>query len=272
MEQKDYYQILGVDRKAGQKEIKAGYRKLAFEYHPDRNRGNPHASAKMKEVNESYAVLSEPEKRKRYDVLYQTYGSSAHEQFRQAYSEQDIFRGSDIQQIFEELSKAFGFRGFDEVFRESYGAGYRTFEFQRPGAFGRVFVGNTRGGNSFAPRSLLAGHLGRIIKYGLRKRWGIELPERGRDLQDVITISPAFAGTGGKMSYLCRKTARELLVSVPPGMREGQKIRLKGMGEDGRGGGEPGDIYVLVRIRNPLFQKIIDSLRRIYSWNSGKRK
>jgi len=113
MEQKDYYQILGVDRKASQQQIKSAYRRLAFEYHPDRNKDTPAAAARMKEINESYAVLSDPQKRTQYEALWQTYGSSACGQFRQAYSEQDIFRGSDIHQIFEQISKAFGLRGFD---------------------------------------------------------------------------------------------------------------------------------------------------------------
>ena len=67
--------------------------------------------------------------------------------------------------------------------------------------------------------------------------------------------------SGGKISYLCRKTQKELLVSIPPGMRAGQKIRLKGMGESGKGGAESGDLYVEVQMRNPLFQKISNSVK-----------
>ncbi len=259
MEQKDYYEILGIEKTANQKQLKDAYRNLALRYHPDRNKGNPGAAAKMKEINESYAVLSHPEKRKQYDTLQQTYGSSAYGQFRQTYSEQDIFRGSDIQQIFEELSRAFGFRGFDDVFRESYGSGYQTFEFRRPGAFGRVFVTNP----------LLGGHLGRLIRYGLKKKWGIELPERGKDLRDIITISPALIRTGGKISYLCRQTAKELLITIPPNIRQGQKIRLKGMGEKGKGGGEPGDLYIEVRVRNPLLQKAREVVETLWSYTRG---
>ena len=265
MEQKDYYEILGIEKEAGQKQIKDAYRSLALTYHPDRNRDNPGAATRMKEINESYAVLSDPEKRRRYDALRQTYGSSAYGQFRQTYSEQDIFRGSDIQQIFEELSRAFGFRGFDDIFRESYGEGYRTFEFRRPGAFGRVFVGGSRGGRGLAGGAPLGGYLGRMVKYGLKKKWGIELPEAGKDLRDMITISPELARSGGKIRYSCRKNARELLVTIPARIRAGQQIRLKGMGESGKGGGESGDLYIEVRVRNPLFQKVKEFVEEVWS-------
>ena len=266
MEQKDYYEILGIDKTATQKQIRDAYRALALKYHPDRNKDNPGAAARMKEINESYAVLSSPEKRKQYDALKQTYGSSAYGRFRQTYSDQDIFRGSDIQQIFEELSRAFGFRGFDDVFRESYGPGYRSFEFRRPGAFGRVFVGGTGSGTT---SPLLSGYLGRLLRYALKKRWGVELPERGKDLRDMITLSPTLLRTGGKIRYLCRQTGRELLITVPPNMRPGQKIRLKGMGQSGKGGGEPGDLYIEVRARNPLLQKGREILKARWSTLRG---
>jgi len=70
MEQKDYYQILGVESNTTQQKIKAAYRKLALEYHPDRNKDNPAATARMKEINESYAVLSDPEKRRQYEDCF----------------------------------------------------------------------------------------------------------------------------------------------------------------------------------------------------------
>ncbi|MEQ8163248.1 MAG: DnaJ domain-containing protein, partial [Smithellaceae bacterium] len=167
MEQKDYYQILGVEKDAGEKQIRDAYRRLALMNHPDKNQDNPAAAERLKEINESYAVLSDPRKRKEYDALRQTYGSSAYNHFRRNYSDQDIFRGSDIQQIFEELSRAFGFRGFDDVFRESYGAGYRTFEFRRPGVFGRVIIGGFGGGQGAGRNAAIGGYLGRLIQYGL---------------------------------------------------------------------------------------------------------
>jgi DnaJ-class molecular chaperone len=271
MEQKDYYQILEVDSKATQQKLKETYRRLALKYHPDRNKDNPGAAARMKEINESYAVLSDADKRRQYDSLRQAYGSSAYGQFRQAYSEQDIFRGSDIQQIFEQVSRAFGFRGFDEIFREFYGPGYRTFEFRRPGAFGRVFVSPSMGRGGAIPKFPLGGPFGKLVKYGLKKIWGVELPERGKDLQDTITIPPALAQTGGKIQYSCRLNAKELVVTIPPGIRAGQRIRLKGMGGKGKGGGESGDLYVQIRIRTPLLQKIRDVIKQIGSTDIERR-
>ena len=265
MEQKDYYEILGLEKDASQKQVRDAYRRLALLHHPDRNKDNPESADRMKEINESYAVLSDPQKRREYDALRQAYGSSAYGQFRQTYSDQDIFKGSDIQQIFEELSRTFGFRGFDDVFSESYGAGYRTFEFRRPGVFGRVIVGGFGGGQSAGRSALLGGYLGRLIRYGLKKKWGIELPERGKDLRDFIVISPDMARLGGRIRYSCKKTNRELFVTIPPNMRAGQQLRLKGMGEAGRAGGEAGDLYVTINIRNLLIQKAKDLITAIRS-------
>lgn len=262
--EEDYYKILKVETSASQQQIKANYRKLALEYHPDRNRDDA-AATRMKAINESYAVLSDPQKRSRYDTLRQTYGDAAHDRFKQAHTEQDIFRGSDIHQIFEEFSRAFGLRGFDEIFKESYGSGYRSFEFRRSNAFGKVFMGAQSRGKGPGSGFPMGGQLGRLIKYGLKKKWGIELPEKGKDIQDMIAVSLETLQSGGKISYLCRKTQKELLVSIPPGMRAGQKIRLKGMGESGKGGAESGDLYVEVQMRNPLFQKISNSAKGILS-------
>jgi DnaJ-class molecular chaperone len=111
MDQSDYYDILGLVKNASTKQIKNAYRELAFQYHPDRNRDNPEATEKMKHINEAYAVLFDPAKRREYNKLKQQFGNSAYSQFRKSYTEQDIFSGSDINYIFDEMAKAFGFRG-----------------------------------------------------------------------------------------------------------------------------------------------------------------
>ena len=265
MQEKDYYKILGVERNATPQHIRAAYRNLAFEYHPDRNQGET-AAERMKQINEAYAVLSHLEKKKSYDELYGQFGSSAHGEFRQHYSEQDIFRGSDIQHIFEELSRAFGLRGSDEVFREFYGTDYRSFEFRRPGFFGRGFIygSSPRRRQAESRRPLLSGNLYRLLNYSLRKRWGIELPEKGRDRHDIITISPGLARIGGKIAYFCRIKSKELVVTLPSGITPGKRIRLRGMGDRGKGGGESGDLYLKIRVRSPLIQKIKDWLRKIF--------
>ena len=135
-----YYQQLDVPPEASARQIKEAYRRLAFEFHPDRNADDSGAAEKMKAINEAYAVLSNPEKRRQYDAMYQRYGEGANERFRQSFSEQDIFNGSDIQHIFEEMARSFGLRGFDEIFKDFYGQGYRSFEFRRPGVFGKGFI------------------------------------------------------------------------------------------------------------------------------------
>jgi DnaJ-class molecular chaperone len=270
----DYYKILGVDADAGQKQIKDAYRSMALRYHPDRNRDNPAVAERMKEINEAYAVLSDPKKRKEYDSLRQQYGDFAYDRFRRGYSEQDIFRGSDINQIFEELARSFGLKGFDEIFKEFYGSEYRRFEFHRPGFFGKGFVyfsplgrrplyrqqgaGQERPGLSNVP---LGGIIGKAVTYLLKKIWAVELPEKGKDLHDVITIDPIKARMGAEVPYFNKGRSKDLVIKVPPGTRDGQRIRLRGMGAEGKGGAEPGDLYLRVRVKRPLLQRMRDFLQ-----------
>lgn len=264
MEQRDYYSILGVNKEADFKQIKEAYRKLALQYHPDRNR-EPSAAAKMKAVNEAYAVLSDTEKRRQYDDMARVYGSAAYSQFRQNFSQEDIFRGSDVHQVFEQMSRVFGLRGFDEIFREFYGPGYRTFEFRRPGFFGRgfVFQGFPGADGKGVPGLRLGGPLGKLLKYAVKKQWGLEIPEKGKDLSDRLAIPPDLARTGGKIRYVCRMRSKELLVNIPAGMREGQQIRLLGMGEAGKGGGGPGDLYISLRIRKSPLNKLKGLVKQV---------
>ncbi len=267
--QKDYYQVLGVEKDASAQRIREAYRKLAFQYHPDRNRENLSAVEKMKEINEAYAVLSDPKKKRDYDTFHDQYGPYGYDRFKQRYSEQDIFRGSDINQIFEDMARAFGFRGFEEVFRESYGQGYHTFEFQRPGVSGRgfIFFGPVFGRrHDSIPRTnrqqipvspdIFPGTLGKVIRYFLKKAFHIAEPVKGKDLADVIYLNSQQAFEGGKGKYFHRKRSKELIVTIPPGMKDGQKIRLKGMGEPGKDSGEPGDLYLKVKIKKPLLQRM----------------
>ena len=274
---KEYYQILEVEKEALPQRIKEAYRRLAFQYHPDRNRENPSAVEMMKEINEAYAVLSDPEKRRDYDTFHEQYGSYGYDRFKQRYSEQDIFRGSDINQIFEEMARSFGFRGFEEVFRESYGRGYHAFQFQRPGVSGRGFLffgpGFRRSQQQGIPISseIFPGILGKFINYLLKKTLGMREPERGKDMEDAIYLDPGQAREGAKGKYLHRKRSKELIITVPPGMKEGQKIRLKGMGAPGRDGGESGDLYLKVRIKKSLLERVRELVKIWSKWQSVRR-
>jgi curved DNA-binding protein len=264
VEQKDYYETLGLTSNADVKQIRDAYRRLALMHHPDRNRNNPESAERMKAINEAYAVLSDPVKRREYDTFRLNYGSSAYDRYRQTHTDQDIFKGSDIQQIFEELSRAFGYRSFEDIFRDVYGTGYRYFEFRRPGVLGRVVMGGFGGGQATGKAPPFVTYLNKLLRYGLKKKWGIELPERGKDIRDSILISAGQAGPGSKVNYTCRKTGRKLTVNIPVNIRAGQQLRLKGMGEAGRGGGKAGDLYLTVNIRNPLMQQakdVIDTIR-----------
>jgi DnaJ-class molecular chaperone len=256
MTERDYYTILGVDQAADSKQIKDAFRQLALKYHPDRNQGNPEAADKMKWLNEAYAVLSNPDKRREYNSIRQQFGSSAYGKFRQTYSERDIFSGSDINQIFEQMARASGLRGFEEIFKEFYGQGYQNYEFRKPGVFARGWVFPGKAGQQ--PQSPFTGNVGKIYKYLFKKLSGFELPEDGAHIRDAIYLSPQQAREGGPYAYYLKRKAKKLVVKIPRGVNEGQKIRLAGMGEAGKGGGEPGDLYLKVHITRPLLQTIRD--------------
>ncbi|HAR95424.1 MAG TPA: molecular chaperone DnaJ [Deltaproteobacteria bacterium] len=268
MGDKDYYQVLGLERSASGASIKDAYRKLAFEYHPDRNSGDPTAVERMKEINEAYAVLSDPMKRQRYDSLRREFGSSAYDRFRQGYSDQDIFRGSDINQIFEEMARAFGFRSFDEVFRDSYGSTYRTYQFSRPGVFGKFIImrpgqhqtsGRTQGEVGQDVGSIGTGLLGRLassaVRYLIRSMLGASGGTQSADRKGSIDILPQQAEMGGKVRYTDPDTMRQVTISVPAGVTEGQVLRLKGMGAEDPSG-HRGDLYLCVHVKRSLVHRL----------------
>jgi len=263
VDQKDYYVVLGVPKDADKQLIKDAYRKMAFQYHPDRNKGDAASAEKMKEINEAYAVLSDDSKRARYDTFHQQYGPGAYDHFRHDYSEQDIFRGSDIGQIFEEMAKTFGFRGFEDVFREAYGHTYQTREFRGPNIFGRVIVFGPHkktdglGAHEDNKPSVLGKALGKVAQYAVKK-----IISRISGVQDVvydtIAIDENEALHGAKIVYLDQKRSRQLNITIPPGVREGQVIRLKGI-DDSK---DPrGDLYLKVEIRKSLFNKVKELLK-----------
>lgn len=248
----DYYQILGIDAAASKDDIRAAYRKLAFQYHPDRNENNTNASDMMKQINEAYAVLSDAKKKSRYDSMKNQYGETAYDQFRGQYSDQDIFRGSDIKGIFEELARDFGFRNFDELFNGTYGSAFKSFRFKSKGGttqgfvfFGPLFKRNKTERVSGAKEGLLSSIIKKIGLMGS--------PKPGKDLNDKITLTLEHAAQGGPYAYLLKETGTRLMVKIPPGVRDGQRIRLAGMGKAGSHGGPSGHLYLKVSVsRNPM--------------------
>jgi DnaJ-class molecular chaperone len=254
MNSKDYYQILGVDKAASKQAIKDAYRESALKYHPDRNKNSPDAAEKMKQVNEAYAVLSDPGKRRRYDTMKQQFGSAAHTRFRHAYTEKDIFNGSDIQQIFEEMAKTFGLRGFHEIFSRIYGS-------HETGAFAKGRVFSNRG----KPSPFFPGNRGlsKWFRWAVQRITGLELPENGENIYEYIHLSPVQAVSGGPFAYVSKKRTKKLVVMIPPGIKEGQHIRLSGMGNEGKGGGTPGDLYLKVHIKTPILKKLADFINGI---------
>jgi curved DNA-binding protein len=213
----DYYKTLGVEKKADPESIKKAYRKLALKYHPDRNPNNHEAEEKFKEISEAYAVLSDPEKRKQYD----NFGS---DQFSQKFSQEDIFRDFDINQILRDM----GFGGIG-------------------GAGGRRGAYTFRTGD---PYSDVFGQQRRQKYY--------QTPQKGEDLQYNIniTLEESVFGTDKKIALQRDRQVDEINVKVPAGISTGKKLRLVGKGNTGLQGGTAGDLYLNINVLpHPIFAR-----------------
>ncbi len=216
MANRDYYEILGVGKNASEEEMKRAYRKLAMKYHPDRNPNKKEAEERFKELNEAYAVLSDKEKRKQYD----TFGK---EGFHQRYTQEDIFRGFDFEDIFSNL---FGGRGR----RETRSGGRGGFD------FGDVFSRTYQGGRA---------------------------PQKGEDVLYELPITLEEAALGGEKRISIPKNGRveEISVRIPAGIPSGKKLRVAGKGMEGKNGGPSGDLYLQLSVKNhPIFDREGDDL------------
>ncbi len=227
----DYYAVLEVERGADDEAIKKAYRKLAMKYHPDKNPGDTSAEDNFKKVSEAYAVLSDPEKRKQYDLI----GSAG---FHQRYSSEDIFRGADF--------SGFGFN-IEDLLGGLFGAGGGGGRGRRSGGF-RVDFGSGGGAQGFDLGDLMGG--GRQHQRG--HDLSFELP---------ITLEEAAHGLEKTIHYSQAGQSRDLTVKIPAGISTGKQVRYRGKGEPGPGGGPAGDLYVLVTVMDhPLYKRDGDDL------------
>lgn len=260
MDSPDYYEILGVPKEADAAQIKAAYRDLAFKFHPDRNKGNFDEADKMKQINEAYAVLSDTNKRRDYNSLQQQYGSAhAYTHFRKNYSDQDIFSGTDIEKIFDEFAKSFGFRNFNDISKEFYGKKDNVFEFKDSNAhFKGFFFSGTINAGKFPLKFNFPATIGRIAQALLQNRSDTEIPLQGEDYHDTIQVHPSLAEKGGPFAYYHPWRSKKLVVKIPSNVRHGQKIRLSDMGMKGKK--KTGDLYLKIETKQSLLKKIRKSL------------
>jgi len=217
MEYKDYYKILGVEKNADDKTIKAAYRKLARKHHPDVNPDEPKAEERFKEINEAYEVLGSAEKRQKYDQL-----GSDWQRWQQTGGQPTDFNwgqyttGPGGQRVHVQYANP-------EDFEDLFGGNSPFSDF-----FTSIFGGGGRGagrgsGFEYQPRAV-----------------------RGQDFEHEveISLSEAYQGT----SRLLNKDGRRLEVKIPAGAKSGTKVRMRGEGSSGQAGGAAGDLYLKVKV------------------------
>lgn len=299
MAQVDYYKALGVEKGASADDIKKAFRKLAVKYHPDRNPDNKSAEDKFKEINEAYAVLSDPEKKQQYD----TFGSSG---FHKQYSQEDIFRGFDFGNAYKDMGGGGG--GSDDIFSRLFGG-----SFGRAGGRGGFRSPQQNGADhemeltvSFRDAAQGAEKQIAFRRNGQREELKVKIPagvdngskirisgkgaqgEGGGSPGDLFLIlhvapDPVFSRDGGDLfvdrsisfSAACLGVSLDVptlegdkRIKVPAGMQPGTKIRLKGCGIKALGSNAKGDLYVKVGVHIP--ETLNDEQKKLVEGLAGK--
>jgi curved DNA-binding protein len=229
MDYKDYYQTLGVDKNASEKEIKKAFRRLARQYHPDVNPDDPRAEERFKEVNEAYEVLSDAEKRSKYDQL-----GSDWQRWQQTGGRPGDFdwgrwtTGRPGERVHVRY-------GTPEDLQDLFGGGSPFSDFFSQ-IFGGMDAGPGGGGFQYEPR-----------------------PQRGQDYEQPveITLQEAYAGT----TRILQKDGQRLEIKIPPGAKTGTRVRMSGHGGQGMAGGATGDLYLRVTVQaDARFERKDDDL------------
>jgi len=289
MSAKDYYEILGLERSASPEELKKTYRKLALKYHPDTTKGDKALEEKFKEVNEAYAVLSDPEKRRQYD----TFGADG---FNQRFSQEDIFRNFDLGSIFNEFGFSGGASGgdfFSSLFGggraqrpggRGFGGGYggqprpqkgQNIEYEIALSLEEIFEGGKKNitlqnaGQSITvtiPRGVTSGQKLRLSGKGhpgysgppgdlflIIKTRAHPLFEREGDdllLRHTISLTDALLGARVEVPTI---EGKNVALKVPPGTQPGTRMRLRGRGMPvlKRDSDQRGDAYVELSVEFP---------------------
>jgi len=259
---RDYYEVLGIAKTTSKDEIKDAYRKLALQYHPDRNK-SPEAEERFKEISEAYAVLSDDEKRRQYDML-------GHAGFDQRYTTEDIFRGADFDSVFRDLGFGFGigdlfgtfFGGRD--FREERAPRGQdlaydleiTLEEAAKGVEKEIRVPRTEKCSVCKGTGASVGTSPRTCPKceGTGRTQNVQ--RNGFSMFVRVTPCSMCRGRGEIIDSPCKncrgtgleKRERSITVNVPAGIDEGYELRLRGEGEALSSDGPSGDLYVLIHI------------------------
>jgi curved DNA-binding protein len=216
MDYKDYYKILGVEKKATEDDIRRAYRKLARKYHPDVNPGDKQAEEHFKEINEAYEVLSDAERRRKYDQL----GSSYSEWQRRGGAP----GGFDWGQWASQGGTRVEYGDLNDLFEQG---GFSDF-------FNAIF------GSAAGPQTARAGGRG-----------GVSVRGRDEEIEAEITLEEAFHGT----QRVLEKDGQRIEIKIPAGACTGTKVRVAGKGGRGLGGGPAGNLYLVVKVQpHPTFE------------------
>jgi curved DNA-binding protein len=274
---KDYYESLGVDRNASQKDIQSAFRKLARKLHPDVNPGDKQAEQRFKEVSEAHSVLSDPDKRKQYDQFgaqWQTVGAGGGTEGGQRVRYQTV--DVDPEELRNIFGGGFGFdRGtetdggsFSDLFGSVFGRGRGRTATPPPeveeevrvslreaylGTHRRLDLPDGRRVEIRVPPGVTDGTVLRVP--GARVRVQVapdrEFEREGKDLGVVVSVPLATALLGGEVEVPIPKGGKVKL-TVPPETQNGTRLRLRGLGMPDPKGGQPGDLYAEVKVRLPL--------------------